>query len=56
MWCEFAVGINGSSHSQLLGIQLCLREYDLSSPTPFNDDDVVALVPVVKHTNFKVSM
>lgn len=36
------------------GVQLYLREYDFSSSTPFTDDDIISLVPVVKHTNFRV--
>lgn len=33
------------------GIQIGARKYDLSTPYPFNTDDIVNLVPLTKHFN-----
>lgn len=37
-----------------LGIQILLKDYKYSSLTPFHEDDITSLVPVVKHTDFRV--
>lgn len=35
------------------GLQILLRDYDFSSSPVFTDDDIIAVYPVVKHTNFR---
>ena len=30
------------------------QDYDFSSRTPFTEDDIASLYPIVKHTNFRV--
>ena len=35
-------------------MQVLLREYVFTAPVVFSIDDIVALVPVIKHTNFRV--
>ena len=37
------------------GVQVLLREYVFTAPVVFTVDDIIALVPVIKHTNFRVS-
>ena len=37
-----------------LGIQLLYRDYDFTDQPVFTEDDVIAMVPIVKHTDFRV--
>ena len=36
------------------GVQMVCQEYDFSSKTPFTEEDIASLYPIVKHTNFRV--
>ena len=36
------------------GVQILLRDYVFNGPGTFTAEDIVALVPVVQHSNFKV--
>ena len=36
------------------GIQMVAQDYDFSSKTPFTDEDIASLFPIVKHTHFRV--
>ena len=38
-----------------LGVQILLRDYDFTTSPAITDDDIIAVFPVVKHTDFKVS-
>ena len=37
-----------------VGIQMLYRDYDFTAQPVFTEDDIIALVPVVKHTDFRV--
>lgn len=39
----------------VLGIQMVAQDYDFTSRTPFTEEDIASLFPIVKHTHFRVS-
>ena len=41
--------------SAVLGIQMVAQDYDFTSRTPFTEEDIASLFPIVKHTHFRVS-
>lgn len=36
------------------GVQILLRDYDFTALSVFTDDDIIAMYPLVRHTNFRV--
>ena len=50
-------GVNGThlvTVALCVGVQILLRDYDFTSSSVFTDDDVIAMYPLVRHTNFRV--
>ena len=38
-----------------VGVQVLYRDYDFTAQPVFTEDDVIAMVPIIKHTDFRVS-
>ena len=36
------------------GMQMLYQDYDFTAQPVFTEDDVIAMVPIVKHTDFRV--